>query len=100
MNLHLEDVIKQFKDAVLFKLQFQKANVTLDPDTAHPRLILSEDGKSMRWGEKKPRLPNNPERFSNGPCVLGLEGFTAGSHFWEVTVGSEGEWVVGIARSL
>nr|XP_028576196.1 tripartite motif-containing protein 10-like [Podarcis muralis] len=98
VNLHLEDVIKQFKDAVLFKLQFQKANVTLDPDTAHARLILSEDQKSVRRRGKKPRLPNNPERFSNGPCVLGREGFTAGRHFWEVTVGSEGEWVVGIAR--
>uniref|UniRef100_A0A670HM19 Tripartite motif containing 39 n=1 Tax=Podarcis muralis TaxID=64176 RepID=A0A670HM19_PODMU len=74
------------------------ANVTLDPDTAHARLILSEDQKSVRRRGKKPRLPNNPERFSNGPCVLGREGFTAGRHFWEVTVGSEGEWVVGIAR--
>uniref|UniRef100_A0A8D2J314 Uncharacterized protein n=1 Tax=Varanus komodoensis TaxID=61221 RepID=A0A8D2J314_VARKO len=59
------------------------ANVTLDPDTAHPRLLLSEDHKS---------------RFSNFLFVLGCEGFTVGRHSWKVRVGSEGKWAVGVAR--
>ncbi|XP_060126751.1 zinc finger protein RFP-like [Zootoca vivipara] len=98
LNHLVEDAIKQLKDALLFRKQIQKANVTLDPDTAHPQLILSEDWKSVRWGDEKQDLPDNPERFCYQPFVLGREGFTAGRHFWEVKVESGEGWGVGVAR--
>uniref|UniRef100_A0A670IRF5 Zinc finger protein RFP-like n=1 Tax=Podarcis muralis TaxID=64176 RepID=A0A670IRF5_PODMU len=85
------------ENAELYKKHTQKANVTLDPDTAHLYLILSEDQKSVRWGGKPQALPDHPERFRCCFCVLGREGFTAGRHFWEVTVGSGGG-SVGVAR--
>uniref|UniRef100_K7FJV3 Butyrophilin subfamily 1 member A1 n=1 Tax=Pelodiscus sinensis TaxID=13735 RepID=K7FJV3_PELSI len=74
------------------------ANVTLDPDTAHPQLILSEDGKRVRWEQTWQLMPNNPERFNSHRCVLGREGFTAGGHYWEVEVGDGNYWAVGVAR--
>uniref|UniRef100_A0A674IAB0 Zinc finger protein RFP-like n=1 Tax=Terrapene triunguis TaxID=2587831 RepID=A0A674IAB0_9SAUR len=74
----------------------KETNVTLDPYTAHPKLILSEDWKSVREGET--RLFNTPERFDTEPCVLGCEGFTSGRHCWEVEVGDGGGWAVGVAR--
>nr|XP_028572536.1 E3 ubiquitin-protein ligase TRIM7-like [Podarcis muralis] len=97
LNHLVEDAMKQWEDAVLYRKQTQKANVTLDPDTAHPELILSKDGKSVMHGDKPQALPDHPERFRCDPCVLGREGFTAGRHFWEVTVGSGGG-SVGVAR--
>ncbi|XP_060125700.1 zinc finger protein RFP-like [Zootoca vivipara] len=108
LNHLLEDAMKQLKDTLLFRKQIQKdvqsfrnlqrANVTLDPDTAHPRLILSKDRKTLKLGDRPQTLPDNPERFNYWPCVLGCEGFTAGRHFWEVSVGSGEWWTVGVAR--
>ncbi|XP_060126750.1 zinc finger protein RFP [Zootoca vivipara] len=98
LNHLLEDAMKQLKDALLYRKLIQKANITLDPGTAHPCLILSEDRKSVRGGHKPQDLPDNSERFNEQPSVLGHEGFTAGRHFWEVKVGSGEMWAVGVAR--
>uniref|UniRef100_A0A452I011 Uncharacterized protein n=1 Tax=Gopherus agassizii TaxID=38772 RepID=A0A452I011_9SAUR len=75
-----------------------KANVTLDPDTAHLNLVLSEDLRSVKWEEIQQELPDNPERFDTEPSVLGWEGFTSGRHCWEMEVGDRGGWVVGVAK--
>ncbi|XP_060126771.1 E3 ubiquitin-protein ligase TRIM7-like [Zootoca vivipara] len=98
INLFLEAVTKKFRDTLEYGLQLQKEHVTLDPDTANPWLILSEDRKSVRKGEVRKDLPNNPERFDTHFYVLGCEGFTSGRHFWEVIVGREERWEVGVAR--
>ncbi|XP_015276533.1 PREDICTED: butyrophilin subfamily 1 member A1-like, partial [Gekko japonicus] len=74
-------------------------NVTLDPDTAHPHLAVSEDQKSVCRGTKYQDLPDNPERFDRHCMVLGCERFSLGRHRWEVTVGSEEGWAIGVART-
>uniref|UniRef100_L7MZQ7 RING-type E3 ubiquitin transferase n=1 Tax=Anolis carolinensis TaxID=28377 RepID=L7MZQ7_ANOCA len=96
-NNFLMGLITDFKDAVLSGQQEQQANITLDPNTAHPQLVLSEDLKSVTWMENCQDLPDNPERFDKYPIVMAREGFTAGRHFWDVIVGSEEEWAVGVA---
>ncbi|XP_069044032.1 butyrophilin subfamily 1 member A1-like [Lepisosteus oculatus] len=72
------------------------AAVTLDPDTAHCGLSLSEDGKRVRLGERK-SLSDNPHRFDKELCVVSREAFTSGRHYWEVEVNDDW-WRIGVTR--
>ncbi|XP_003803928.2 butyrophilin subfamily 1 member A1-like, partial [Otolemur garnettii] len=86
---------------VLEELKWKKStvhgvDVTLDPDTAHPNLLLHDDLKSVHLEDSCQTWPENSERFDSWPCVLGREAFVSGRHYWEVEVGDRIDWVVGV----
>ncbi|XP_054471252.1 E3 ubiquitin-protein ligase TRIM39-like [Anoplopoma fimbria] len=96
----LEETVKS-EVKRLCEIEFQRAKqcavgVTLDPDTAHPKLVLSENKKQVFHGDVTLSLPDNPERFYPGVSVLGKEGFSSGRLYYEVQVKGKTEWDVGV----
>ncbi|XP_066517832.1 ribonuclease inhibitor-like isoform X2 [Hoplias malabaricus] len=56
--------------------------LTLDPNTVHRRLSLSEGNRKVECVEEEQRYPDHPERFSVWPQVLCRESLT-GRCYWE-----------------
>ena len=88
----------KLRDAELKRVQQYKVDVTLDPDTAHPSLILSEDKKQVHHGGGRQKLPDNPKRFMKGTNVLTKQSFSFGRFYFEVQVKDKTGWWVGVAR--
>ncbi|XP_059192626.1 nuclear factor 7, brain-like [Centropristis striata] len=72
--------------------------VILDPNTANPRLYLSDDLTSVRYGDINQQIPQSPERSTKNVNVLGSEGFSSGKHSWEVEVGDHPLWNIGLVK--
>ncbi|XP_062304922.1 LOW QUALITY PROTEIN: stonustoxin subunit beta-like [Osmerus eperlanus] len=73
-------------------------DLTLDPNTAHRTLSLSEENRRVVLVDKDQPYPDHPERFDEQQQVLCREGLT-GRHYWEVEV--RGDVLVGVTyRSI
>ncbi|CAL8337388.1 unnamed protein product [Arctogadus glacialis] len=65
------------------KLKKYACELTLDPNTAHRELSLSEDNRKVTQVGEDQSYPDHPERFDYRPQVLGREALT-GRCYWEV----------------
>ncbi|KAJ8284623.1 hypothetical protein COCON_G00034730 [Conger conger] len=93
---HLSNLKFKVWEKMLGMVQYTA--VTLDPNTASPRLSVSDDLTSVRDTGVHQQLPNNPERFDSCADVLGSEGFNSGKHSWEVEVGNQPAWKIGVVK--
>ncbi|KAM9391980.1 nuclear factor 7, brain-like [Pholidichthys leucotaenia] len=93
---HLDNLSFRVWDKMKDKVHFSP--VILDPNTANRWLYLSDDLTSVRNGDTKQKLPDNPERNTKYPSVFGFEGFSSGKHSWEVEVGDHPDWIVGLVK--
>ncbi|XP_073342119.1 tripartite motif containing 35-28 [Pagrus major] len=72
--------------------------VVLNPNSASPWLSLNADLTSVKESAERLTAPDNPERFDPCVFVLGVEGYTAGKHRWDVIVGDNPRWIVGVCK--
>ncbi|XP_030015937.1 E3 ubiquitin-protein ligase TRIM39-like [Sphaeramia orbicularis] len=89
---------KKVVKAELKRVQQYEVDLTLDPDTAHSDLILSDDGKHVHHGDKKKNLPDKPQRFSHCPSILAKQSFSSGRFYFEVQVKGKTKWDLGVVR--
>ncbi|XP_071358967.1 E3 ubiquitin-protein ligase TRIM21-like [Trachinotus anak] len=94
-----KEMKKLCSHAELKRVQQYAVDVTLDPDTANPYLILSDDGKKVNCGDVKKNFPDNPGRLSSC-AVLGKQSFSSGRFYFEVQVKGKTKWDLGVAKEL
>ncbi|KAM9311449.1 uncharacterized protein PAF06_009253 [Gastrophryne carolinensis] len=82
----MSDIIKWIKRGVY---TVEAAEISLDVNTAHNEIIISDDMKSASWGPDQ-NHPETPERFMDESQVLSRQSFSSGRHYWEVDVGGSG----------
>lgn len=74
-------------------------DITLDPMTAHKRIVLSDGYTKASVSDQHLNYPDSPERFSVCSQVLGSEGFCKGRFYWEVQLSSSTFVGIGLAYS-
>ncbi|XP_030009246.1 E3 ubiquitin-protein ligase TRIM39-like [Sphaeramia orbicularis] len=94
----LTEDMKKVVKAELKRVQQYEVDLTLDPDTAHPRLILSDDGKQVHTGDEMKNLRDKPQRFSKCHCILAKQSFSSGRFYFEVQVKGKTDWDLGVVR--
>ncbi|XP_017555162.1 butyrophilin subfamily 1 member A1-like [Pygocentrus nattereri] len=72
-------------------------DVTMDIETAHPYLNLSDGGKQVIYGKKREDYCDGECSFDDFVFVLGNEGFEKAFYF-EVQVRGKTHWTLGVAK--
>ncbi|PWA25986.1 hypothetical protein CCH79_00001429, partial [Gambusia affinis] len=72
------------------------SEVHLDPETAHPKLVISPKCDSVSYTDAWQKLPDQPGRFDTTLNVISLQGFSFGRHYWEIDVTGKTYWELGV----
>ncbi|XP_068444195.1 bloodthirsty-related gene family, member 12 [Clinocottus analis] len=94
-----QEELKRLYGKELRKLQNYSSEVILDPATSQKNLVVSDDGRQVRFEERKSVHAEGPKRFSPALFVLGREGLGSGRHYWEVDLGRKTAWTLGMASA-
>ncbi|XP_047446618.1 E3 ubiquitin-protein ligase TRIM11 [Mugil cephalus] len=103
----LEDVETKYREFITatlrclseLKRELLSSPLTLDTNTAHPLLSISDDLRSVTRIQRRLPCATHPERFDHWPQVLTVQTFSSGTHYWELE--AEGFWDVGVCyRSI
>lgn len=65
-----------------------QVNITLDQKCKHPNLCISNDNRRVK--------SSNKTETALKAMVVATEGFSDKEHYWEVEVGNQSEWELGV----
>nr|XP_004671095.1 tripartite motif-containing protein 72 [Jaculus jaculus] len=71
--------------------------LTFDPSSAHPSLVVSPSGRRVECSEQKaPPVGDDSRQFDKAVAVVAQQQLAAGEHYWEVEVGDKPRWALGV----
>ncbi|XP_075381843.1 butyrophilin subfamily 2 member A1-like [Mycteria americana] len=101
-KMDMEEVKSKLKkrfERLKAKLDFWEARSHAVPITVNPDCRVLElqvpGAPGVESHASEPAGPNTP---STVPILVAKEGFAAGKHYWEVEVGQQQDWVLGVVR--
>ncbi|XP_012402826.2 E3 ubiquitin-protein ligase TRIM11-like [Sarcophilus harrisii] len=86
--------------AIIEAISRFKVDITLDPNTASPGLIISEDLKSVSYDATQGRELNPNGGFEGLLLVLATQSFISQRCYWEVQVPGNTSWSLGVCKLL
>ncbi|XP_036268927.1 tripartite motif-containing protein 72 [Pipistrellus kuhlii] len=100
LDIQLPVISDDFKFQVwrkMLRALMPVTELTFDPSTAHPSLVLSPCGRRAHCAEQKaPPAAEDPRRFDKAVAVLARQRLAEGEHYWEVQVGDKPRWALGV----
>lgn len=86
------------KDKLMMIQLCNTVNVTLNPFTAHPHLIVSADGKALSCRQSESWFPGLGWRFKQYCGIIANEGFSYGKFYYEVGISRGESWILGVVK--
>ncbi|XP_059689121.1 butyrophilin subfamily 2 member A1 [Gavia stellata] len=102
VKMEMEEEKNQLKSVLgrlKAELDFWEARSHAVPITVNPDChVLELEVPGAPGVESNASEPAGPNAPSTVPVLVGKEGFAAGKHYWEVEVGRQQDWVLGVVR--
>ncbi|XP_068091087.1 E3 ubiquitin/ISG15 ligase TRIM25-like isoform X2 [Hyperolius riggenbachi] len=95
LHTGLSDIIAGINGGSIIQ---EATDVSLDINTAHNELHISDDMKIVSKTFFSQRRSQTPERFKTYTQVLSRQSFSSGRHYWEVDVSKSDQWFVGMCH--
>lgn len=71
--------------------------LTFDPSSAHPSLVVSSSGRRVECSDQKaPPAGEDTRQFDKAVAVVAQQLLSQGEHYWAVEVGDKPRWALGV----
>ncbi|KAE8291330.1 E3 ubiquitin-protein ligase TRIM7 [Larimichthys crocea] len=101
-NKRLEDENNRLQNKLNFveDKTIHPERITLDPNTANPRIVLSADNTEIITTANIQNIPDHPDQFDVVLGVMGKTGWSTGRHYWEVSVDVKPDYLENLVYEI